>query len=456
MHGSTRRGNERNWLFYAMPLAFFILVLAPMLGVTVAVDKVAKPATCASCHGGDRLGGRVTKGPVQTQATAHYGLPCVSCHRDPKVITSALLGKAWAFEDNAKKTGGGAAQGAKKTQQSSQPAQGARSAQGTPGVKTLAAGTQGKGTVLDVSDSACTACHKFTSDKPKEGTMHIAAHKTHAQKGVRCTQCHISSIHGKASEDGKKIEYPKPKEDTCLACHRTLQKVGVWPPKLMACSSCHVAQLKPGFHEPREVWLKDHGPQALSMGPAMCAGCHNKQRIDDKLDDMKDARTFARNSFWCSGCHMNNRPARHNDIWRIIHKTQALANFDYCNVCHNPNKPDVKKLSTDLEERAVQKIWCNRCHNPPDKSKHPPASDWLPRHYQYVQSKGPVQGNCFNCHLTNHCQVCHNSATAKVLIEKFRADMRARGEEPPPPPPGIPGLTPPAASTATGGAKSGG
>ncbi len=450
MYGTPHRWNQKNWTFYIMPVAFFLLVLAPMLGAAIAVNKVAVPATCASCHGGDKLGDLLAKANKDKakdkkdkkkeeppKVAAHYGLRCVSCHQDPKVVSSSLMDKSWTLKpdnpgNNDQKNGKDAKNPKKEA------------------VKALAAGAPAQEPGHDVPDTACSGCHQFKDDKPKEGVMHIAAHKTHAQKKVGCSKCHVSAIHGVKTEDGK-LDFPKPKQDTCLECHRKVQQVGVWPPKLMACSTCHVAKMLPGFHEPREDWLKGHGPQALSMGPGMCAGCHAPQKIDPNLDDSKDARLFARNSFWCSSCHMNNRPARHNDIWRIIHKTGALANFQYCGVCHNPNKPDVKKLSTDLEERAVQKIWCNMCHNPPDKSKHEPAADWLPKHYQYVKSQGPVQGNCYNCHQTNHCQVCHNSQTAKVLIEKFRADMRAKGIEPPPPPAGIPGLSPTSSGSGSGG-----
>lgn len=427
----------------AMPLAVFLLLAVPMLAAAVAVERVAEPAACASCHMGDKLnalgaaaskdkgkgGGKgVVKGAHPPQMAAHDGISCRSCHSDVRIIREALLEGTPAARAAAGAkggTGGGAAaQSGVKALKSAEPAS-------------------------DVSDAACTSCHDMSKHRPKQGAAVNGAHDKHARIGVGCQECHVRAIHGEVGSDGKQVQFPKPKHEQCMGCHKKNTPVGTWPPTLVRCPTCHLPGGmgdKPSFHDAAWVALPtNHGPSAFQMGAAVCAGCHGFQRIDDSLadKDVSDPRLFARNNYWCSGCHLNNRPPRHSENWRIIHKTQALPGFNYCMVCHNTDQPDGTKLATELEQRAVQKIWCNRCHNPADGRKHPPAKDWLPVHYQYVKSKGPVEGRCFYCHNTNHCLTCHNSKTAKILMEYYREQWRKEGKEPPPPPQGIPLGVPP-------------
>ncbi len=434
-----------------MPVAVFLLLAVPMLAAAVAVERVAEPVACASCHLGDRLsalqaaggkgsagGKKAAKGAQPPQMAAHDGISCRSCHSDVRIIRQALLegtpSARTAGRDGAK-DGAAKKDGVKAVKSEEAQGQAALDAAATAG--------------HDVSDAACTACHDMSKHQPKPGATVTGAHDRHARIGVGCQECHVRAIHGQVSADGKQVEFPKPKHEQCMGCHKKNTPVGTWPPTLVRCPTCHLPGGmgdKPAFHDASWVALPtNHGPSAFQMGAAVCAGCHGFQRIYDSLadKDISDPRLFARNNYWCSGCHLNNRPPRHSENWRIIHKTQALPSFNHCMVCHNTDQPDGTKLAADLEQRAVQKIWCNRCHNPADGRKHPPAKDWLPVHYQYVKSKGPVEGRCFYCHNTNHCLTCHNSKTAKVLIEYYREQWRKEGKEPPPPPQGIPLGVPP-------------
>lgn len=394
-------GNRPSTLMIAV---LFLALVVPMGVTLLAVSRAARPLVCTSCHtgrvaaddtgAGKKADKKADEKPDKKAASpgSHDGLPCIDCHEDRSLNVRAGMG----------------------------------------GVKSLAAKAGDPFEPIAMPDATCVRCHNMKGHQPKPGSLARGEHEVHAAKGLPCVQCHRRVIHGEAGAKGD-VTFPRPKMLDCLACHKQLVTPGS-DPKFVRCPTCHLVDMKPDFHNPSEVWKKKHGPMVMKDGPAMCAGCHGRQAIDEKLE-MKDGRTFARNNFWCSWCHMNNRPARHSDIWRIIHKTQALPSFFYCMVCHNSSdKPDPKKVATDLEHRAVQKIWCNRCHAPADDSKHKPAAEWLPFHYQYVKSEGPVQGRCFYCHAVNHCQTCHNSRTAKVLIDKFREDLRAKGIEPPPSP----------------------
>jgi len=396
----------------AIGVGAFFLVLLPMVLVAGAVREGAGPRLCVSCHAGSVIGAQAkAEGP-------HARVACGSCHRDARLIRDALVGK---------RSGGPRA------------------------IPVAAAGPAIKASSppQDVPEEACLGCHqKVLEDQPKEGAKIKAAHGLHASKGIRCFGCHRETIHGRLSADGKKVEYPRPAETTCLNCHRKLLKPGSWPVTLVRCPTCHVMNLRPPFHD--ATWYPyptRHGPAALGEGPspmpvAICAGCHGNQRIDwcirdpkedstyetpeeaeelkkkgvKCLDDTQDARTFARNNFWCQGCHINNRPPRHSDIWRVIHKTQALPSTPYCLVCHNSTPPDITKGS--LEERAQPQYWCARCHDA--RVKHPPKEEWVPVHFQYVKSQGVVEGACFNCHARSHCLVCHQSAGAKTWLDWFK------------------------------------
>ncbi len=336
------------------------MVFLPMLFIAGAVREGAGPKLCVSCHAGSAL---KAEGP-------HARVACGSCHKDARLIRDALVGRA-----------------------------------GGPRAIPVAAAGPAAGPVSpprDVAEEACLGCHRqvWEEEKPREGAKIKAAHRLHAQKGVRCFGCHRQSIHGRMAADGKKVEYPRPAEAICMNCHKKLIKPGSWPVTLIRCPTCHLMNLRPPFHD--ATWYPyptRHGPAALGEGPspmpvAVCAGCHGNQRIDaciqdpredatyetpeeaeelkkkgvKCLDDTQDARTFARNNYWCQGCHLNNRPPRHSDIWRVIHKTQALPSTNHCLVCHNPTPPDINKGS--LEERAQPQYWCSRCHDA--KVKHPP------------------------------------------------------------------------------------
>lgn len=440
---------DRLWR-HGVPALIFLLVAVPMAVTVGAVHTVAKPMACAACHAGraapDAGGkesvlaaGRMAAPPalakVMEGGGPHAGVPCRACHEDLRVIQEGLANGVKPLAAPA--TGAGA----------QQPGGQGKEAPGREGQEPEADRISAPG--ADVTDASCSRCHEGQIRQPMPDAPYRAEHALHGSRGVRCTACHVAIGHGQAKADGKGVDFPKPQEKTCMDCHKRLTPVGTWPPTLVRCPTCHnnTSGQKPGFHD--EGWVKlptNHGPTALAKGDfasmggvGLCAGCHGKQRIDDSLasKDTGDARIFARNNYWCSGCHLNNRPPRHSDIWRVIHRTQAIPFGESCMVCHNADKPDVRKWPDDLEQRAVPTIWCNRCHSPDTGYKHPPAKDWLPVHYQFVKSKGPIEGRCFYCHSVNHCLTCHNSVTAKVLIEKYRAEWRKEGKEPPPPPTGL-------------------
>ncbi len=436
---------DRLWR-HGMAVLVFLLVAVPMAVTLGAVHTVAEPMACAACHTGQPAAqakakeavlaaGRAASPPALAQVREgsgpHGGVPCRACHGDLRVIQRGLSEGVKPLAAPAPAEGATPAGEAGRAA----PAAGEGVAREQPGA--------------DVADAACARCHEAVVKERRPPADYRSEHALHAARGVRCVTCHEAVGHGRLKADGKGVDFPKPQEKTCMDCHKPLTPVGTWPPTLVRCPTCHnnTSGQKPGFHD--EGWVKlptNHGPTALAKGDfasmggvGLCAGCHGKQRIDDGLaaKDTSDARLFARNNYWCSGCHLNNRPPRHSDIWRVIHRTQAISFGESCMICHNADKPDMRKWQDDLEQRAVPTIWCNRCHSPDTGYKHPPAKDWLPVHYQFVKSKGPIEGRCFYCHSVNHCLTCHNSVTAKVLMEKYRAQWRKEGKEPPPPPTGL-------------------
>lgn len=424
---------------YLLPAGFFLVVFLPMLVAAGAVKQAAEPRLCASCHGkaAEKV---VKKGP---KLGAHDGIPCLTCHKD---ISKGLMGDVNSLPIVAVARAQAVEERSKKSQPKGKTA--------TPGVKPTAAGgggadnkekkddqvgaaKEGRG-LAAVPDAFCERCHPgMAKHKPKEGASVTGAHDVHKKKGVACVQCHAKVVHGEVSQDGKRVSIPRPKMADCLSCHKKLTPVGSFPPKLVRCPTCHLNNLKPPFHDAEWYLLPtNHGPAAMDqkiMGIAVCEGCHGVQRIDDSLKekDLADPGHFARNNFFCVGCHLNNRPPRHNDYWRFIHKTEALPNFMYCLVCHNQEQPKADKMATSVEERGQPNFWCGKCHNPKTPNgKHPAAAEWLPFHAKVVKEIGPVKAGCFNCHASDYavqCQACHKSATAPELLKFYRKKMEEAG-----------------------------
>jgi len=262
---------------------------------------------------------------------------------------------------------------------------------------------------VPVDREICQGCHVIEN---RVVTPHIpikVPHKEHLAKGLQCVDCHKGVVHGEAAEKrgtevmvtfkNNGIRMP-----TCIKCH--LER-GV----STKCSWCHLQDLKPGSHNPREKWVAEgeHGQQALK-DVGVCQMCHSYTK--DKAVNMGrkgfKAAEFARSNAFCSGCHVI-RPPRHVEIWPIIHKQQAIPQRQACLVCHNEEKPKP-------DERVVQRIYCFKCHRPQDSptastsyevTNHP--ENWRQIHPSIVKSIGITEGRCFQCHASNHCAKCHRA-----------------------------------------------
>lgn len=413
MPPGPRRG--AGWWGYLLPAGLFLLVALPMLATAGAIKQTVEPAACTSCHARQVVAKTDAKDTQKPHP--HQVLSCLSCHKDNKIIRDTLVGKV---KSDISIPGFKAVKAVSANDKDAKADPKAASAKAEEGKQ---AAVEEKPAPPRIGDPTCKGCHDMRNHQPKPDAAVRGAHSVHETKGVGCQECHQQVGHGQVKPDGTS-EWKKPAMQTCMDCHKKLTKVGTWPPTLVRCPTCHIQNLKPGFHD--ENWRPwDHGLTAIKMGPGFCDACHGVQKISETKDIVnkgsKDPRVFARNNFWCSGCHLNNRPPRHSDIWRIIHKTQALPGIQYCMVCHNVSKPDATKLQDreNYEERAQQRFWCERCHKPPE-GKHPPGTQWIPVHFNYVKSKGIVQGRCFYCHATSHCMTCHTSQTAKPFLENLR------------------------------------
>ncbi len=266
-----------------------------------------------------------------------------------------------------------------------------------------------------VKREVCNQCHVIEN---RQVTPHIpikVPHKEHLAKGLQCVECHKGVIHGDSTEKrGAEVlvtfKNNGIRMTTCIACH---MERGV----STKCSWCHLADLKPSSHTPKEKWVAEgeHGQQALK-DVGVCQMCHSYTK--DKAVTMGrkgfPAAEFARSNSFCSECHLT-KPPSHVGIWPIIHKQQAIPQRQACLVCHNEEKPEPN-------ERVVQRIYCFRCHQPQDSASTSPTysvtnhpENWRQIHPNIVKTVGIVEGRCFNCHAANSCAKCHRANNIRQI-----------------------------------------
>lgn len=205
----------------------------------------------------------------------------------------------------------------------------------------------------------------------------IFSHKNHADKGVKCEDCHGNMAKSRVTG----IEDMPAMED-CMACHA---KKGV----STACQTCHKEtkrETAPADHS--KAWEKSHGQLArdpksggrclLCHEQNKCASCHNSQKPQDHTLSWKEfghgiesgmdrgrCATCHRSDF-CVKCHRSTPPSSHRGDWGENHCGQCHISGgggQNCSVCHGasmshrqaPEMPDGQ-----VHDHATD---CRSCHN---------------------------------------------------------------------------------------------
>jgi len=169
---------------------------------------------------------------------------------------------------------------------------------------------------------------------------------------VDCRSCHASVVQGErvGPQDAFTMA-------DCTSCH---EQRGVKD----ECSVCHTVisrDWEPENHA--HSWIRAHGPTVradLEQDTGKCTLCHTQSS--------------------CIQCHEDERPANHDEYWRIRgHAIPASMDRQSCRVCHRDD-------------------YCNRCHMYTEPLWH-------------TASFGtPKNDHCLGCHFplpSNGCFVCH-------------------------------------------------
>ncbi|MFZ3102431.1 MAG: cytochrome c3 family protein [Desulfitobacteriaceae bacterium] len=315
------RSGLRKWgiRFY---LACLFLLL-PLYGVVMITNS---SAFCGQCH--------IMRPEVVTwQASAHNKIDCVSCHVQPG-FKNAVLHEGEVLRRVYLTLSG----------QYSLP-------------------VEIKQRVLNES---CLKCHTLSRNVTPLNDI-VIPHAQHVEEGVTCMECHQGLGHGRIAQNGltNDGEFDKWTRELgssqiipanlrigmkeCMDCHLKRKEGPV------QCIDCHKKKEPPQSHATKQVWLNNHGKEAI-LDVTLCEGCHNYLNIDRKKLTEEDTNMtrYARNNSFCNDCHVASG-SFHNDSWAIDHtKMVTLDSAKGCLVCHNlvQPQPDEKRPKT----------YCNMCH----------------------------------------------------------------------------------------------
>jgi c(7)-type cytochrome triheme protein len=215
-------------------------------------------------------------------------------------------------------------------------------------------------------------------------------HKSHLDKGLDCTDCHIGIAHGGQLRNKTKMQTcfdchdkmkPKkaPDNNNCMACHKTQDSL---IPKeiitfgkgdsavkfahethtaMLKCKTCH-AKAFPMRKGATKIIFADHGKNKVcfschngkkAFSYTECNSCHAKiatpKDINYKIADaapVNFSHEFHTSVFECTKCHAN--------IWPMKKGTKkmtmdAMYEGKFCGVCHN-------------EKDAFASTDCDKCH----------------------------------------------------------------------------------------------
>ncbi|RJQ51956.1 MAG: hypothetical protein C4521_11230 [Actinobacteria bacterium] len=212
-----------------------------------------------------------------------------------------------------------------------------------------------------VENQNCLSCHGGIKDAIVTRFGIRMRHADVIVAGLRCTDCHNTVAHGKATAHPRSAFM-----DTCTPCHDGKKA----PSK---CETCHTsaidrsptARLAPWAITHGVNWTKTHGMGNLGT----CVTCHPS-----------DA---------CDRCHGMSLP--HESNWPRLHGKAALDNGK-------------KVRATDKARSCVgchSRAYCDGCH----QIKMPHPAGFLPMHKKEHERVGA--GVCLNCHIKNECDECH-------------------------------------------------
>jgi len=278
---------------------------------------------------------------------------------------------------------------------------------------------------LEMPADNCTQCHSVNRKiTPSEGI--IIDHKAHAERGIRCTQCHNRIAH----REDFKLQLKNPdgtpthKHDDfmemngCFRCHG-LGKEALAPG---TCATCHPKgfELKPASHGMPDFFPGGHAKLAL-LDDANVAEGEKEAAQEEAAAKGRDGVAYAaegESSAESSAALFEHlKPMREVSYCGTCHEKAT-----FCKDCHGmdmPHSAEFKaKAHPELVKTAAKK--CDYCHKPAktnfcDNCHHGAKIEnafnakvpWQRQHADVVRDKGvaPCLGAC---HEANFCAACHN------------------------------------------------
>jgi len=207
-----------------------------------------------------------------------------------------------------------------------------------------------------IPDSTCESCHpKWRTATPTKGVL--IKHDVHAQRGVRCIECHNRIAHQGITGYRDHMRMTE-----CFRCHG-FEKTAKAPGK---CESCHteIFDLMPATHKTKD-WEPRLHKAAARKDTRYCNSCHPRG--------------------YCISCH--RLPMPHPTEWvktGHLHAKTGATNPNICRRCHPGDK------------------FCSSCHHKPFMQDRVP---WLKQHFKAVLKQGVYP--CFRCHGVTYCSYCH-------------------------------------------------
>jgi hypothetical protein len=266
---------------------------------------------CLSCH-------LMVEPYEQFAESAHRGLGCKACHK-PDLISRSQMGLTQILEN-----------------------------------------PDSLGVHAEVPNGKCESCHIEGDPDTWRLIAASVGHRVHfeseerALQGLRCVECHSTSVHEFAATD-----------QTCgqSGCHEdTRIRLGEMGNLTIHCVACHE------FNRPEEA-LADGGDPELRPGGAECLSCHAMRRLvgDMPVDEPHGGA--------CGACH--DPPARASPAPAVascaaagchtaadretpMHRGLPDGTLPQCTLCHAAH-------DSELVEPA-----CTACHLDPDARAVPP------------------------------------------------------------------------------------
>ncbi|HEY0306240.1 MAG TPA: NapC/NirT family cytochrome c [Longimicrobiales bacterium] len=264
-------------------------------------------------------------------------------------------------------------------------------------------------THAEVPNERCEDCHVKGNPEEWRQISSSAGHRVHfesddkALQGLKCVECHSSSVHEFAATDktcaqsgcheGVKIQLGKMGKLTlhCAVCHDFSRPVarevkgdslqGVLQPKAEECLSCHAM---------RQLVAE----QFTGDDPhnAECGACHNPHEQATPAEAVKNCAN--------SGCHSSP------DSVSPMHRGLRGGMLQQCTQCHQAHK---------FETKGTQCVDCHRdiMNDPPARQISAKPSGVI-SYVHVTRQRPPVQtefGNRFSHarHRQVRCESCHDS-----------------------------------------------